>query len=361
MPSHNPRVAAIGRGTELATANRFERVHVEDDWEQLEGDEDLGEARRVPTVFFADETRRLIAQNDSPDVFFRYSINPYRGCEHGCAYCYARPGHEMLGMNAGLDFETRILVKHQAPDLLRAELAAESWQGEFIAMSGVTDCYQPAERRYRLTRGCIEVLSEAQQAFGIITKNALVACDIDLLAPLAANNLLHVNLSITTLDAELARKLEPRTATPAARLRAIRALTDAGVPVGVMTSPIIPGLNDQEIPAILAAAKEAGARTAGYILLRLPYAVRPIFEHWVTTHLPEKADRILSLIRETRDGKLNETAWGLRMRGQGNYAEGIERTFKIFRKKLGLDGGFPQLDLTRFIPPRPVSGQLRLF
>jgi DNA repair photolyase len=319
------------------------------------------EERRVPTVFLRDESRTIIASNDSPDVPFRYSINPYRGCEHGCAYCYARPSHELLGMNAGLDFETRIMVKYDAPRLLREALAAPSWSGEMIMLSGVTDCYQPAEREFRLTRGCLEVMLEARQASGIITKNALVVRDLDLLAQLAAHNLVHVHLSMTTLDASLARRLEPRTATPQAKLRAIRELSAAGVPVGVMTAPIIPGLNDQEIPAVLAAAQEAGARAAGYVLLRLPYAVRPIFEDWIVRHYPEKADRVIALIRSTRDGQMNNHQWGTRLRGEGAYAQGIAQSFKVFRHKLGLDRPLPPLDTSQFVPPNVPDGQMRLF
>jgi DNA repair photolyase len=358
QPRHLP---TVGRGAGVNPPNRFERVRVEDDWEQLDPTDGAPEEQRVPTVFLPNNSRRLITENDSPDVPFRWSINPYRGCEHGCAYCYARPGHETLGMNAGLDFETRILVKYDAPELLRAELAEPSWQGEHITMSGVTDCYQPAERKFRLTRCCLEVMLEARQPVGIVTKNALVARDLDLLAPLAAENLVHVYVSITTLDAELARSLEPRTAAPQARLRAIGALASAGVPVGVMTAPIIPGLNDQEIPAILKAAAKAGARSAGYTLLRLPLAVRPIFEDWLARHAADKAQRVLGLVRGTRGGRLNDSQWGTRMRGQGPYAEHIKQTFHVFQKKFGLDQRLPPLDSTRFVPPRPASGQLRLF
>jgi DNA repair photolyase len=264
-------------------------------------------------------------------------------------------------MNAGLDFETRIMVKHDAAECLRGELADPNWQGEFIALSGVTDCYQPAEREFRLTRGCLEVMLEARQPVGIITKNALVTRDLDILRQLAAENLVHVYLSLTTLDARLVRTMEPRTATPAARLRTMRALSEAGVPTGVMTAPIIPGLNDQEIPALLAAAKEAGAGSAGYVLLRLPLAVRPVFEEWVTRHYPEKAPRVLALIRQTREGQMNDPRFGSRMRGQGNYAEGIARTFQLFRKRYGLEGPLAALDHSKFTPPRPVTGQLQLF
>ena len=349
-----------GRGTPLAPPNRFERTTLEDDYEQLA----LGEGpdeRRVETLFLPDRSRSILTSNDSPDVPFRWSINPYRGCEHGCAYCYARPTHETLGMNAGLDFETRILVKHDAPELLRAELAKPSWRGELIAISGVTDCYQPVERRYRLTRGLLEVLLEARQVCGIVTKNALVLRDLDLLAPMAELGVIHVNVSLTTLDAELARRMEPRTSAPAARLRAIEALSQAGVPVRVLIAPVIPGLNDQEIPAVLQAAKEAGAGSAGYVLLRLPHAVKAVFQDWLTRNYPLAADRVLGLIRSARSGRLSDPSFGTRMRGQGPYAEQIRRTFEVFAKKHQLDRPLPKLNESQFRPPRPASGQLRLF
>jgi DNA repair photolyase len=358
-PSSNPKF--VGRGAGINPPNRFEKVRVEEDIEHLDPADELPNEQRLPTVFLPNESRRLIAENDSPDVPFRYSINPYRGCEHGCAYCYARPGHETLGMNAGLDFETRILVKFDAPELLRSELADSAWRADTITLSGVTDCYQPAERRFRLTRGCLEVMLEACQPMGIITKNALVARDLDLLSPLAAEHLVHVYLSVTTLDPALARALEPRTATPQAKLRVVKELSSAGVPVGVMVAPIIPGLNDQEIPAVLAAAREAGASSAGFVLLRLPFAVRPIFEDWLHRSYPEKADRVLALIRSTRNGRLNDPNWGSRMRGQGAYAEQIAQTFKVFAKKHGLDRPLPPLDNSRFRPPKLHGGQLRLF
>jgi DNA repair photolyase len=351
----------IGRAAGTSPGNRFERMHQVADFEQLDPSEGLPVVARVPTEFLPDRSRTVISHNDSPDIGFRYSINPYRGCEHGCAYCYARPSHEYLGMNAGLDFESRILVKHDIAERLRTELAEPNWQGELIVISGVTDCYQPAERTYRLTRACLEVMLEARQPLGIVTKNALVIRDIDLLAELAKRKLVHVHVSVTTLDETLARTLEPRTATPTARLRAIRELSAAGIPTGVMTAPVIPGLNDQELPALLAAAKDAGAWRASFTLLRLPMAVRPIFEEWVTRNYPEKAERVLALVRETRGGKMNDARFGSRMRGQGNYAEGIARTFEIFRKKHGLDRPFAPLDHSQFMPPRPTTGQMRLF
>lgn len=331
-----------GRGTPLKPPNRFERIRCEESLDQLDEASLLDAAtRRIATELLPDQSRTIIRKNDSPDLSFRYCINPYRGCEHGCAYCYARPSHEMLGMNSGLDFESKILVKYDAARLLRKELGRPKWRGEEIVLSGVTDCYQPIERKLHITRDCLEVLLEAHQPCRIITKNALVERDLDLLAPMAERNLVHVFLSLTTLDAELARKMEPRTSSPAARLRAIRALTSAGVPVGTMISPIIPGLTDSEIPSLLQVVKEAGAQTALSILLRLPLSVQPIFCAWLDANFPEKKDRVLALIRGTRSGNLSDSRFGSRMRGEGPYAEGIRKTFSIFRKKFGLDQPLP--------------------
>ncbi len=351
-----------GRGAAVDPPNRFEKTHHQADWEHLEGSDDFQPFERpAPTQFLPDHSQTIIARNNSPDIPFTYSINPYRGCEHGCSYCYARPGHETLGMNAGLDFESKIVVKFDAPRLLRKELNHPRWTGEAISMSGVTDCYQPAERKFQLTRGLLKVMNEANQPVGIVTKNALVARDLDLLAPLAARNLAHVFISITTLDAELARRLEPRTAAPAARLRAMRALTEAGVPVGVMVAPIIPGLNDHHVPQILQAAAEAGARSAGYVLLRLPLAVEPIFLAWLDAHFPLAKPKVESLLRATRSGELYQADFGRRMRGEGPYAESLKATFKLFVAKFGLDGSFPDLDSSQFRPPALPGGQKRLF
>jgi DNA repair photolyase len=264
-------------------------------------------------------------------------------------------------MNAGLDFESKILVKYDAPRLLRTELASDKWQPEAITISGVTDCYQPAERRFRLTRGCLEVLLEARQPAGIISKNVLMLRDLDLLAAMAHERLVHVFLSITTLDDSLARSMEPRTPTPSAKLRAMRELSAAGVPVGVMVAPVVPGLTDSEMPAILQAAKEAGARSAGYVLLRLPWAVEPIFSDWITRYSPLRAPRVLTLIRETRGGRMYQSDWGVRMRGQGPYAEQIAQNFKVFTRKYGLDQPLPPLDTAGFCPPTVEDGQMRLF
>jgi DNA repair photolyase len=352
----------VGRGSSLAPPNRFETVRSEADHEHLEaGDELLADSRRLPTEFLPDNAATIIRENDSPDIPFRYSINPYRGCEHGCAYCYARPTHETLGLNAGIDFETKVLVKHDAAELLRKELNKKSWQCEPIMISGVTDCYQPAEREYKLTRGILEVLLEAHQPACMITKNALVLRDLDLLTKMAEKNLISMALSVTTLDAELGRTMEPRTATPQARLRAIRELSAAGVPVRAMLAPIVPGLTDNEIPAILEAVKQAGARGAGFVVLRLPFAVAPIFVAWLREHRAQSAQRVESLIREMRGGKLYDSKWGSRMRGSGPYAEGIAKTFQVFAHKLGLDAPWEELDCSQFRPPEISRGQRRLF
>jgi DNA repair photolyase len=351
-----------GRAAQSSPPNRFVKVHAEPDFDQLERDEGfLDELGTLNTEFLPDTSKTIISENDSPDVPFRYSLNPYRGCEHGCAYCYARPTHEYFGLNAGLDFESKIFVKERAPELFRAFLARDRWQSELIAMSGVTDCYQPAERRFRLTRACLEVALEARQPIGIITKNALVLRDLDVLREMARLNLVHVHLSVTSLDEELVRTMEPRTSRPAARLRAIAALRAANVPASAMVAPIIPGLNDSEVPALLAAAAEAGAIKAGYTLVRLPLAVAPIFTDWLARAQPTRAARVESLVRATRGGKLNSSQFGERMRGSGLIAEQIDQTFRLFARKHNLDRPMPELDYSQFRPPVPESGQLRLF
>jgi DNA repair photolyase len=354
--------SARGRGSQLNPANRFGGPYHEPDLEHLEHDPEAQQAlQRLPTEYLPDRSRSIVTENHSPDVGFRFSINPYRGCSHGCSYCYARPTHEYLGLNAGLDFETKILVKEDAPELFREFLNRPGWQPEPIALSGVTDCYQPAERRFGLTRQILEVAVEARQPMTIITKNALILRDLDLLTPLTAQRLVHVCLSVTTLDGELARCMEPRTSTPAARLRAMAGLTGAGVPVTVLIAPVIPGLNDSEIPAILAAAQQAGAAAAGYVLLRLPLTVAPVFTEWLERARPEQAAKVLGRLRGARGGKLNVAAFGQRMRGTGELAEQIRSVFHLFAKKHGLDGDVPELDCSRFQPPLPPSGQGRLF
>ncbi len=356
------RPTAKGRGSQLHPPNRFGVPSYEADFEHLEHDDEYLESlHNQPTEYIPDRSRSIVTENTSPDVGFRYSINPYRGCSHGCAYCYARPYHEYLGYNAGLDFETKIMVKEDAPQLFREFLCRDTWQPEAIGMSGVTDCYQPAERRFRLTRGCLEVAAEARQPMSIVTKNALILRDLDLLRDMAAARLVHVYLSVTTLDAELVGCMEPRTSRPAARLRAIQELSDAGVPVGVLVAPVIPGLNDSEIPAILEAVRAAGARTAGYVLLRLPLTVAPVFREWLERAQPSRLQKIESRIRDARGGKLNDADFGTRMTGTGVLAEQIRQLFRLFVKKNGFDDRLPPYDCSRFRPPRDKHGQGSLF
>lgn len=357
-----PASGGRGRGARGDVPNRFERVHAETDLSEL-ADEEAQQwlATRRPTVFLPDRTASIITENRSPDIPFRFSLNPYRGCEHGCSYCYARPTHEYLGLSAGLDFETKVLVKEDAVELLRQALAKPSWTPAPLVLSGVTDPYQPVERERRITRGLLELLAECRHPVGLITKNALIERDLDLLAPMAAEGLVHAAISLTTLDAELARDMEPRTSAPAARLRAIRTLSAAGIPVRVMTAPIIPGLTDHELPRLLEAAAEAGATSCGYTLLRLPGAVQPIFASWLSELRPAAASRVLAKIRETRDGAMSDATFGRRMRGSGERADQISAMFKVFAQRYGLAGEPSPQRTDLFVPPRPQNGQLRLF
>jgi DNA repair photolyase len=286
-----------------------------------------------------------------PDVGFEYSINPYRGCEHGCIYCYARPTHEYLGFSAGLDFETRILVKLDAPRLLRKELSSPKWRPQTISISGVTDCYQPVERTLKVTRGCLEVLAEFRNPTGIVTKSHLVTRDIDVLRELARHDAALVFLSVTTLDAELSAKMEPRAAAPERRLDTIRELSRAGIPCGVMVAPLIPGLTDHEMPAILRAAAGAGAVTCGYVPLRMPGAVAPLFEDWLERHYPDRKHKVLNRIRSLRGGKLNDANFHSRMRGHGAFSEQFQAMFEISKRRAGLDRDCPPLSSDAFRIP----------
>ena len=317
------------------------------------------EAPSAKTQFLKDASRSLITYNDSPDVGFEASINPYRGCEHGCIYCYARPYHEYLGFSSGLDFETKILVKEDAPELLRKELTSPRWRPKVLALSGVTDPYQPIERKLQLTRRCIEVMAEFRNPVMIVTKNQLVARDVDLLKQLAEWGAAAVFLSITTLDSELARVMEPRTSTPQNRLAAIETLAREGVPVGVLAAPCIPGLTDHEMHSIITSAANAGARYAGYVVVRLPYAVKELFEAWLEQHFPDRKKKVLNHIREMRGGKLNESRFGERMRGEGVYAEQIKSMFTLACRKAGIEGRHPKLSADAFKPPN--APQLSLF
>lgn len=323
-----------GRGAGSNTINRFERTHVIfEPHDSCENDE----APLLRTQLFKDTSKTIIAENKSPDIPFVYSVNPYRGCEHGCSYCYARPTHEYLGFSAGLDFESKILIKERAPELLREHFLRPSWKGDALTFSGNTDCYQPLERTLKITRGCLEVCAEFLNPVSLITKNALITRDIDILQSLAGIGAATATISITTLDDDLCAKLEPRASRPAARLKTIGELAKAGIPVSVNVAPCIPGLTDHEMPTILKAAKDAGATGAGFTALRLPLAVAPLFEEWLDTHRPQRKSKVLSQIKDLRGGKLNDSRFGSRMRGQGPIAENLKQMFSIYTEKFGLN------------------------
>lgn len=343
-----------GRGAADNPKNRFLPIAVErDEWT-------FAEDPAPETILLRDSSRSALTTNDSPDVGFDVSLNPYRGCEHGCSYCYARPTHEYLGFSAGLEFETRILVKEDAPRLLREELMRPSWKPQPIAISGVTDAYQPAERRLKVTRACLEVLTEFRNPVVVVTKSHLVTRDVDLLGELAADQAAKVTLSVTSLDPELARRMEPRAAAPARRLDAISRLAGAGIPTGVMVGPIVPGLTDHELPAILEAAAEAGASTASFIVLRLPFGVKELFTEWLKRNYPERRDKVLGRVKEVRSGRLNDARFGSRMRGEGPYAEQIRAMFEVTARRLGLDRSGAPLSTASFRPVAP-GGQGDLF
>jgi DNA repair photolyase len=345
-----------GRGTPANPGPRFEPLAFEPDPAELT-EEDVQALQR--TRFLRDSSRSIISRNSSPDIPFDASLNPYRGCEHGCSYCYARPTHEYLGLSAGLDFERVILVKEDAPKLLERELRSPKWKPQTLMLSGITDPYQPVERHLRITRGCLALLRDFRNPVSIITKNHLVTRDVDVLAELAALGAARVHLSITTLDEELRRLLEPRTATAVRRLDALRILAEAGVPVGVAIAPVIPGLNDHEIPRIIEAAAAAGATSAFMIPLRLPGAVEDLFSDWLAAHYPDRKDKVLGRVRQVRGGKLNESAFGTRMRGQGEYAAQLRALFHVAARRHGLATRVPQLTAGHFRVPG-VS-QPRLF
>jgi DNA repair photolyase len=344
MADPTPLPVLRGRGAAWNPPNRFERLHVErEHW--TDPDDPARE-----TVLLSDATRSILAFNDSPDVGFDVGINPYRGCGHGCAYCYARPTHEYLGFSAGLDFETKILVKRDAPELLRKALSSKKWRPRVIALSGNTDAYQPVERRLRITRRCLEVLAEFRNPVAVVTKSYLVSRDVDLLSQLAGHDAAAVVLSVTTLRNEVQRVMEPRASTPARRLGAIRVLADAGIPVGVNVAPVVPGLTDHELPAILEAAAAAGATFAGYILLRLPHGVKDLFETWLEQHFPERKDKVLHRVRDMRGGKLYDARYEVRGRGQGPWAEHLRSLFGVTTAKLGLRRT-PTLSAEAFLAP----------
>jgi DNA repair photolyase len=352
--------ARKGRGAVSNASGRFEperRAGIDDGW---------GSADAAPppldTVYARDTAKTVIARNDSPDVPFERSINPYRGCEHGCVYCFARPSHAYLGLSPGLDFESRIFVKEDAPELLAAELSKPSYACQSITLGANTDAYQPVERSLQLTRRIIAVLRDFRHPVCLITKSALVQRDIDILAPMAKERLAAVAVSLTTLDRDLARRMEPRAATPERRLETMTALSRAGIPVAVLAAPMIPALNDSELERILEAAAAAGASSAGYTFLRLPLELAPRFEEWLGHHAPDKARHVMSLIRQSRGGKAYQSEWGTRMRGTGPYAEMLRLRFEAARRRYGLERGRAwQLDTTRFRKPAQKGDQLALF
>jgi DNA repair photolyase len=365
-----PGPAAIrGRGTPLAPPNRFDTLRHET---LPEAAAELalqreGEPLRHPlTVVQPDEAKTILNKVDSPDLPFKWTLNPYRGCEHGCVYCYARPGHEYLSLSCGLDFETKLFAKHDAPQLLRKALAKESWEGEPIVLSGVTDPYQPIEEELRITRACLEVCLELRQPVCVITKSRRVTRDLDVLSELAKLNLVHVVISVTTLDHSLASIMEPRASSPASRVDAIHKLAQAGVPTMVMVAPVIPAINDHEVPAILKRCRVAGARAAGTVLLRLPHQLKELFLQWLRTHFPDRAAKVESQIRDTRDGELYTSGWFERGRGSGALADQLRSTFEVFARRNGLDKRLPPLNRTLFAlrkgesvlpsPPAAASG-----
>ncbi|HEY7608033.1 MAG TPA: PA0069 family radical SAM protein [Alphaproteobacteria bacterium] len=362
-----PSEARKGRGATVNPSGRFERYRREafvDDWSDP-GWTDGGGTEYVPppirTEVAVDSTKTIIAYNNSPDIGFDRSINPYRGCEHGCVYCFARPTHSYFGLSAGLDFETKLFAKPEAAKLLEAELAAPKYVCQPIAMGTNTDPYQPVERSFKVTRSILEVLARCDHPVTIVTKSALVARDIDILAPMAKKNLVWVGVSVTTLDRELARRMEPRAATPARRLAAIRALSEAGVPVGVMVAPVIPAVTDHELEAILEAARDAGASSAGFIMLRLPHEIKDLWMEWLDVHAPLKKKRVLDLIRGMRKGKLNDGEFGSRFRPTGGYAGMVRQRFMIAARRLGLEREGRPLDCTLFQRPILPGQQLALF
>jgi len=344
-----------GRGANFDPVNRFEKLKIEPDLDWLQEQD----GRTIKTEYFRDTTREILARNDSPDVSFTFSLNPYRGCEHGCIYCYARPTHEYFGLSAGLDFETKILVKSDAPTLLRKRLNSRGWTPQVVAFSGNTDCYQPAEKRFKLTRRCLEVLLEFRNPVGIITKSALVTRDLDLLREMAKLNLVRVILSITTLNSQLARKMEPRAASPEKRLETLTLLLAAGIPTTVNVAPVIPGLTDHEMPTILEAAAMRGVRRAAYILMRLPHSVKELMSVWLQKNYPDRKDKVLNAVRSTRGGELNDPGFGNRLSGTGVRAETIRRMFELSCGKYGLNGEETPLATDHF--RRPSPGQYELF
>ena len=360
--ARKPTAPIKGRGAASRVAGRFEQtvaVGEDDGWGSVY--EDLGDdAPRPRTTVTEERARTIVSHNQSPDVGFSQSINPYRGCEHGCVYCFARPSHAFLELSPGLDFETKLFAKTNAVERLRAELAKPGHVPSPIALGINTDGWQPIERDYRLTRELLQVLSDTNHPVHIVTKSALVVRDLDLLADMARRRLVEVHLSVTSLDNRLSAKLEPRAAAPHARLKTIRALADAGVPTGVLVAPVIPMITDMELERILEACRDAGARSAGYVLLRLPHELKDIWREWLQLHFPERAAHVMSLVNQMRGGKDYESGFGTRMRGTGPFAQLVAQRFRKATARLGFER-LPPLDTTAFVPPRPASPQGSLF
>lgn len=358
MPQPDSILAIKGRGAISNVEGRFESCtheRVDDGWDSLD------EPPVIPTMVTVDTSKSALNYVDSPDIGFDRSINAYRGCEHGCIYCFARPTHSYLGLSPGLDFETRLFAKPNAAQLLEQELRQRNYRCQPIALGTNTDPYQPIERQWRITRQILEVLAAFKHPVTILTKSALVERDIDLLAPMAADHLVQVNLSVTTLDAQLARRLEPRATAPLRRIEAIRKLNAAGIPTGVMVAPLIPLLTDIHMEAILKACVDAGARSAGYVLLRLPLEVKDLFKEWLAIHEPLKASHVMSLVRGARDGRENDPEFCSRMRGTGAFADLIAQRFARACRQWSLNQTESSLDTTQFRPPPPGRGQLALF
>jgi DNA repair photolyase len=349
-----------GRGSAVNPEGRFIRTRhaAEDDGWYVDGEP----AAAPRTTVTEEAARSIISRNQSPDIPFSQSINAYRGCEHGCSYCYARPSHSYLELSPGLDFETRLFAKTNAVERLREELARPGYVCSAIALGANTDPYQPIERRYRITRGIIELLAECGHPFSIVTKNSLVERDLDLLEPLAQRNLVKVYLSVTTLDNQLAARMEPRASAPHRRVETLRRLSAAGIPVGVMFAPVIPMLNDPELEAVLESCRDAGATSAGYVLLRLPHELRQLFRDWLDSHYPQRAAHILSLMQQLHDGRDYDPSFGQRHTGSGPFAQLIARRFRLAHQRLGYLGGRERaLDTSQFMPPRKPSPQGELF
>lgn len=349
-----------GRSSGFNPQNRFEEISVvpSDEDDRFFPDEDR-EQTKIETKYYVDTSRTVLARNDSPDIPFTYSMNPYRGCEHGCIYCYARPSHEYLGFSAGLDFESKIMVKEDAPQLLRRTFMKKSWEPQVVALAGNTDCYQPVERKLGLTRRCLEVFLEFRNPVGMVTKNSLITRDLDILFEMAQLNLVSVFFSVTSLNRELTSKMEPRTSSPAKKLEAIETLAKSGIPVGVLVAPVIPGLTDEEIPSILREASSRGARRASIQMLRLPFAVKDLFLDWIRREFPDRESRIVGRLKQVRGGKMSSYDWGERMRGTGETAKAIRQLFQASRKKYGLNEDHLELSTDKF--RRPSGAQTEIF